>query len=72
MTPKLKVALDALAEACVIDLFTNGEGRQADRLALMAGKRDLGSWGRPAVKDYILEYMQRAIDAEKAIAGGAK
>jgi hypothetical protein len=55
------VTMRELAEQIADDLFTNGEGKPADRLVLTVnGRRDLGGWSRGAVIDRVVAILKRA------------
>ena len=55
------VTIHELAEQIADDLFTNGDGKRADRLVLTADgppRRDLGGWSRRAVMDRVAAIPQ--------------
>lgn len=49
---------EAVAQRIVDDLFVNGEGKRATRLAMeMPGKRDGGGWNELAVMDRVKKVL---------------
>jgi hypothetical protein len=55
-------------EALLDTLFTAGNGEQAHRLVLTSQDgRDLGGWGRPAVREAVLKYARPLLAEVQAL-----
>ena len=65
---KLETKLRRIADNLTKNLFVNGAGERASRLALMSlSNRDLGAWSSSAVFDLILAAVREAGGATKKI-----
>lgn len=60
----------AMVEAAVEELFTNGLGQKAYRLALISeNDRDLGGWGKSVIRDKLNDLIALAVAAERTRVG---
>lgn len=57
----MRIAVEALADALVEDLFRNGAGLKGERLAIMAAGMDHGGWSRAGFRARVMLILTRAI-----------